>query len=81
MRIAKQEPAVGPQPDISPFDAGRECFLEGRSVDVGLRMAGINYKMLDQTASFVRGYNDERRDSVEQQLGRSLDDDELEEFI
>ena len=77
MRIAKQEPAVGPQPDISPFDAGRECFLEGRSVDVGLRMAGISYKMLDQTDAFVFGFETEKRDAEEQRIGRALDDDEL----
>lgn len=72
MRVAKKDL----QQDTSPFDAGRQCYLDGRPIDVGLRLSGISYKMIDATEAFHRGYESESRDQIEAVSGREIDSDD-----
>jgi len=73
MRVARKEPAIGPQPDITPFDAGRQAYLAGLSVDYGLRRFGITDRMRDATESFCRGFDVERSDEAEMLHGGEVD--------
>ena len=74
MRIAKKEPAVGPQPDLSPYNAGRQSYLDGASLDVGMRRYGCVTR--DQSASFARGYRQECADAYEARTGEPVDIDD-----